>query len=495
MMLDRITMYRVVMYGLLVIAFASLTLSVAGILSVPPLTLLGSFLVIVASAFLTHFICVSITKAPSNVESSFITALILFLILSPATTLIEIALLAAITAAAIVLKYIVRFHYRHVFNPVALVLVLLSFTSYVGAAWWVGSRYLWPVVLVAGIAVVSKTRRWPLVLTYVGFSALLAIIVYGGEESVTEVLLTHFTSWPTLFFAAFMLTEPLGLPSTRNLQYAYALIAASVATLPFVLGPLGASPALALVTANLFTFLVDHPERLRLSLVRKEMVGAGTVEYIFKAPRIERFIPGQYLEWTLPHHHADVRGIRRYFTIAAAPGTDEVSFAVRHMEQQSTWKKTLSTLAPGALLYATQRAGDFTLRNNAVHHVWIAGGIGITPFMSMIRHAERTKTTLSATLFYCNKTEHDIAFLTEIARAAAVGVTVVHVLAEPATSGMPHAVGFVTEALITQHVPNAQTATYYISGPPGLVGAYTTMLAKMKIPRRRVVTDYFPGLA
>lgn len=494
-LIDGTTMYRVVMYALFSVAFAAFTLSVAGLLTPGPIWLCASLAIIIAAASAAHYACTFITKAPGNFESTIITALILFLILLPATSIEEFTWLALVAVLSVVGKYIIRYHYRHVFNPVALALVIAAAVGYYGVSWWVGSQYLWPVVLVAGSVVVYKTRRWPLALAYLGFSSVLALILFGGQEPATMILRDQFTSWPTLFFVAFMLTEPLGLPSTRRLQYAYALLAAGIATVPFTLGPLSNSPELALLAANVFTFAAERPTRLLVKLTQKRVVGGGTVEYLFTPQSPVHFIPGQYLEWTLPHQRADRRGIRRYFTIVTAPASETVGFAVRHVAEQSSWKTTLATLAPGSMLYATQRAGDFVLRPNAAQQVWIAGGIGVTPFISMLRDAKQTERILRATLFYCNTSAADIAFFSEVEAARENGVEIVHVLQQGEGAAFSHEVGFVTADMLKQHVADWQRATFYISGPPGLVRTYTALLRGMGISRRRIVTDYFPGLA
>lgn len=516
--LDGLTMYRVVLYGLSFISFVALLLSIAGILWTPPEALLLSLAVGHASAILMHMICVRLFRAPGNIESSFITAGILFLILTPVSSVSGLLVTAAINAAAILLKYVVRYRRRHLFNPVALALFVAAFFNYYGAEWWVGSRYLLPAVLVVGLLVVMKTRRWPLFLFYIVVSSITAVIAFLGVVPAMDTLVRHFISWPTVFFAAFMLTEPLALPSTKKLQYVYAGIAGVLSAFPFSIGVVHGTPELALLVANLFTFVVERPVRFRLSLIEKREVGKQTVEYTFATSSPVRFTAGQYLEWTLPHAKPDTRGIRRYLTIVSAPPALEqdenrISFAVRHVEKQSTWKAALAALPIGGTLYATQRAGDFTLRSKAPHYaplghflfsnpfakenkvVLIAGGIGITPFMSMMRDARAKGVQIPATLFYCNKTRDDIAFLDEISAAREQGVQTVHVLEAPQDDSLVHETGFITEDMLKRHVSPWKDATYYISGPPGLVNAYKKLLRRMGISRRRIVTDYFPGLA
>jgi glycine betaine catabolism B len=481
--LDQTTMYRVVIYGLIAISVYALLLSLAGVIAQKPLALALSFLVINIAAWVTHEVAVRVTKAPGNVESTAITALILFLILAPESGPRDLGILAAIASGAIVLKYVVRVRLRHIANPAALALVIAGLATYTGSVWWVGSRYLLPIAAFVGLLIALKTRREMFVLTYIVTSACAAALWFLPTTPIMETVLRHFLSWPTIFFATVMLTEPLALPSTRNLQYWYAGIAAVLSSIPFSIGPLYGTPELALVIANVFTLVVDRPFRAVMTFVSRSPVGADTYEYRFTPDHPLAHGAGQYLEWTLPHEKSDMRGIRRYFTISSEPGAGMIAFAVRHLKGQSTWKQSLERMQPGDKLYATQRAGDFMLRAKAPAHVFIAGGIGITPFVSMARDAKLRGEKIKATLFYCNKTENDIAYKDLVEEAFAT----VHVLDTKA--------GFITDAMIKKYVPQWQAATYYISGPPGLVGAYEKLVRRMGIKEKRVIVDYFPGLA
>jgi glycine betaine catabolism B len=488
-------MYRVVLYGLAAIICVAFILSILQVLWIGPTAFLVSLGVIMSTLLLTHYICVRVWKAPGNLESSLITGLILFLILTPSVLFLDLILNACIGVSAILAKYLIQYRHRHIFNPVALSLFGAGLFGYTGVEWWVGSRYVLPVVLVAGLIVVIKTRRFPLVVPYICISALVAVLSFAHSTPAVDTLVRHFISWPTLFFAAFMLTEPLGLPSTYRLQYGYVAIVGILSGVPFTVGPLHGTPELALLVGNLYTFIVDVPARLRLRLSKKREVGKNICEYSFHMDTHLTYTPGQYLEWTLPHRNPDARGIRRYFTISSAPHADELSFAVRHGEVQSTWKQALGSLPNDGVLYATQRAGDFTLRQDAPHHVWIAGGIGITPFVSMIRNALQNEQQILATLFYCNKTFEDIAFLDELNMAKQRGLTVVYMLDVSPALDFVHEKGRITEQLIHTYVSEWSEATYYISGPPPFVHTYRDLGEEMGIPSRRIVTDYFPGLA
>jgi ferredoxin-NADP reductase len=493
--LDRVTMYRTVLYALCAMILGAFVLSGFKLLPSSPLELLLSLIVIVAAAFIVHMLAIKVTKAPGNVESSLITALILFLILTPAHSMSMLYASAGISAGAILLKYVVVYRKRHIFNPAALALFIAGVSGLAGIDWWVGSRYLFPVVLIAVLMVVMKVRRWELVLLYIAVSSAIVVLREFGTALPAEILIRHFLSWPTIFFAGIMLTEPLGLPPTRGMQRLFVLIVAICGSIYFSFGPFYSTPELSLLIGNLFTFLLVRPERRSLTFQGRTPVGTDAYEYHFLAERPIAHMPGQYLEWTLPHEKPDARGIRRYFTIVSRPGASKISFAVRHVPDQSSFKRSHQDLMPGDTLYVTHPAGDFLLRNDGSYHVWIAGGIGITPFMSMMRDAAAHGAQISATLFNCNKSESDRLFPEELAEAGAVGVTVVDVLLEPPVSDLRYETGFLTADMVKRHVPEWQTATYYISGPQGLVDAYSRLLRSMGIARSRIVTDYFPGLA
>ncbi len=495
--LDAITMYRVVIYGLSVITLWGFALSLFGVSDTTVRAYVLSLLVLVAGAMLAHTILTALFKAPGNSESSLITALILFLILEPSAERTALLILFGIGALSIALKYAIALHKRHIFNPVAITLVVVGLFGFGGGGWWVGSRYMLPIVAVVGFLIVLKTGRERLAVVYImGSTAVAVLSALWSHEGVVETIMQHFLSWPMIFLATVMLTEPLSLPSTKRRQDVYALIAIVCGgSFPFAIGPLYATPELGLIVANLYTTLFDRQKRLTLSLISRTLVGAHTYEYQFQTNEPTLHIPGQYMEWTLPHAKPDMRGIRRYFTVTSLPGKTEIAFAVRHLEKQSTWKRALETLPLGGIVYTAQRAGEFTLHGKKGPFVFIAGGIGITPFITMMRHARHTERNLNVTLFYCNKTEADVAFGEEVRDGSVCGVKSVHVFMEAPSGAYVYEVGYITKETLEKYVTQWKEATFFISGPPGLVSAYDTLLQSLKIPSARIVTDYFPGLS
>lgn len=354
-----------------------------------------------------------------------------------------------------------------------------------------------PAVLVAGFAVVMKIRRYELVGYYLAVSTALALVLNHEYATVLQTLRTQFFSWPTLFFAAFMLTEPLALPSTKKGQITYACLAAVVGTIPFSFGWLNSTPEFALVVANLFSFIIDRGRRYTLKFEKRELVAANTYEYYFSSPSVIKHKAGQYMEWSVPHGGVDTRGIKRYLTISSKPNEHMVAFTIKHVPQQSSWKAKVEQLVSGEVIYAVGVSGDFTIKKPQKHHVFIAGGIGITPFVSMIRDALSSDKPLNATLFYANMNVTDIAFTALLDQAKDQGLVVVNYLVNDPTEpvSFTYEKGFIDTDHLKKYVPLFADADYYISGPPAMVSNYTKMIVGLGISHRDIHTDYFPGLA
>lgn len=127
--------------------------------------------------------------------------------------------------------------------------------------------------------------------------------------------------------------------------------------------------------------------------------------------------------------------------------------------------------------------------------VFIAGGIGVTPFRSMIQYLLDTKERRPITLLYSNKTMEDAAYRDVFDRAAELGIKTIYVVTD--SQDIPEARfvrrGRIDAAMIQQAVPGFHECTFYLSGPHGLVSAFNSTLKKMGISGRNIKKDYFPG--
>ncbi len=496
--LNAITMYRLVLYGLGILALTAILLGFFGALPHQGIPMLGSAVLLAAACFFSNMLIAGLFKAPVNIESSFITGLILFLILTPATRVQEAGILMLAAMLAMASKYLLSFHGRHIFNPAAFAAVVLGLLGAPIVAWWVGSKALLAVVLIIGLAVVRKVRRFEMFGVFCAASlAVMMVYAVRTQTSITDALVQSTTSWPLLFFGTIMLTEPLTTPPTRWLRAAYGALAGILFSLQFHMGPLFSTPEFALIAGNVFSFLVSMKQRISLRLLARTKLAPGLYEFVFAPSQSFSYRPGQYLEWTLPHEHPDRRGIRRYFTIASSPTEEEIKLGVRIGASPSSFKKALVNLAPGGILTACHLAGDFTLPRDAQRKfLCIAGGIGVTPFRSMVQYLIDTGEKRDMVLLYACASASDFAYMDIFERAKkAIGLRCIPIVTDSAQAGedWKGRQGRITEAMLKEEVPDWQERLFYLSGPSRMVDTYKKLLRGMGVNRRNIVTDYFPG--
>ncbi len=497
--LNRTAMYRLVLYCLTFLTVVSLVLSVCGILSYSIVSLLLSLVIVLCVCMGVNMIFSYLWKVPTNVESSYITAFILFFLFSPVMSTADAIVLASASAIAMASKYLIAYRGKHIFNPAAFAAAALALTQTGIAVWWIGTAWMLPFTLIAGLLIVRKIRKFALFLACV-IASFLTVIVLGAVNNVgiVESVVQHAVSWPIIFFASVMVTEPLTMPPRRHQQILYGAVIGVFSSWPIVIGPVYSTPELVLVLCNIYSAVTGMHRRLTLRLKEKFLVARETWEYVFTVHPPITFLPGQYLEWTLPHPHSDDRGNRRYFTVASSPTEKDIRLGVRIGEKTSTYKKHLKEMQPGDTLLAGQMAGDFVLpKDEKKKLVFMAGGIGFTPFRSMIKYLIDTKQQRDIVLFYGNRAPEDIAYgeLLEEAKTA-FGLRTTHVLSPSPNLPVPkNAIETVTEEAIKAQVPDYAERMFYLSGPTGMVDAFKDLLTTMGVRRSHIVTDYFPGFA
>ncbi len=495
-LIDRTTMYRLVLYYVAALYAAAIAFAYFGLLPFSITNLAWSLVVLSAFTWLTNEALAWIFGVDTNLESFLITALILALILPPVSFAsvagsMDYAVIASWAAAS---KFVFSIGKKHLFNPAALAVVLSSYLLGISATWWVGGTLvLMPLVILGGAAVVYKLRRWDLVLSFfvvaLATIALTSLAPLGGLKSA----LLH----SSLFFLAFaMLTEPLTMPATEGMRMAYGGIVGFLFAPALHFGSLYLSPELALLVGNIFSYVVSPKGRHALTLVSRKRLAEGIYEFGFKPDRPLAFAPGQYLEWTLGGVPFDSRGNRRYFTIASAPEDARVALGVRFYDEPSGFKQALASLSAGDAIAVGSLGGDFTLPADPARKLaFLAGGIGVTPFASMARHMVAAEAPRDAVLLYSSKTAREVAYQGEFAEAAAYGLRTVYALTdeEPQVPGVQH--GFIDAAFIEHEIPDYKERLFYVSGPPGMVDSMKYALHTLGVPRLHVKTDYFPGLA
>ncbi len=497
-LLNRITMYRLVLYYLIVLVLAAFVFGFFGILPYDPTAIAFSTVLILSVCAATNWVFAKIFEAATNIESVYITALILVLIINPITATDHngVGFLIFASVWAMASKYIFAIGKKHLFNPAAFAVALTALVLNEPATWWVGGNLaLLPFVVVGGLLVVRKIQRFDLVasFTVVAFATILATT--NTTNYLTPITQTLLHS--SFFFLAFvMLTEPLTTPPNRMLRVLYGALVGFLFAPNIHVGGFYLTPELALLAGNIFAYIVSPKGRYMLTLVGIEQMSTDVYDFIFKTDRSFNFKPGQYLEWTLSHHYPDDRGNRRYFTIASAPTEKDVRLGVKFYTPSSTFKRALAAMKPGDKLSASHLSGGFVLPKDPKKKlVFIAGGIGITPFRSMLQYLLDTKQKRNVVLLYSNKTAADVAYKPILDRAEAeLGVKTLYALSNEKTQVPGMFNGTIDAKLIAQEIPDYKERTFYLSGPHGMVDAFKHTLVEMGVSRFKIKSDFFPGL-
>jgi glycine betaine catabolism B len=492
---DNIGMYRMVSGALGTLALVSIILGFLGFLPYGGLAQIFSLALALLVALVLNITLAAILRIPANHESAVITAMILFFLAMPEKDIFKTWPLVAAVAIGVASKYIFAYKKQHFMNPAALGAAALSMTGLYTFSWWAGNPTLFIPLVVLGVLVVMKVRKWVPVLGLIGVSAILYVtqsLVYG--DTVTAALKTFFMSWPTLFLAFFMLTEPFTMPAKKDAQFLYGGLVGFLSNTTMFASFILITPEFALVLANVLMLPWRLRQKLYLVLEERRQVAKDTFEFIFKKPYGFTYEAGQYLEWMLPHKPSDNKGPRRYFTIASSPTEDKVRVAMKIMGTPSSYKSALGSLDVNQSVIASQLAGDFLLpKNPDVKLALIAGGIGVTPFRSHIKYMIDSEKQHDTVLYYCNNTREDIAYQNIFDEAAKkFPFSVINVVAKEQLPP-PYETGFVTADMIARRTPDFKERVWYISGPPGMVSAYGDLLSGMGIPHHQIKKDFFPG--
>jgi ferredoxin-NADP reductase len=221
--------------------------------------------------------------------------------------------------------------------------------------------------------------------------------------------------------------------------------------------------------------------KLRLKSRKPEVEGVYT--FIFEPEEPISWQAGQYLHYVLQHDNPDNRGMERWFTIASAPFEVFIQITTRFDgEKQSSFKKALLGMEPGGEIEADGPKGSFTLQEGEHHHIFIAGGIGITPFRSMVIQLAHDNQEKKIDLMYANR-DNNFVFGEEL-KAIQQSHPDFRILE------------FVDKRIEESDLQNFlqdKSAIYYLSGPRSMVEAYEQLLADKGVEKTAVMTDYFPG--
>lgn len=223
---------------------------------------------------------------------------------------------------------------------------------------------------------------------------------------------------------------------------------------------------------------------MKLKLKFKKPEAHGVFSFGLEPEAPLHWEPGQYLHYILPHANADERGTGRWFTISSAPYEKDVVITTRFTDKGSSFKDALGQLEIGQQIESDDGPkGFFLLQPWASRHIFIAGGIGVTPYRSMLLQLDHDNRPIPVDLLYANK-DAEFVFdqdLTSLAKK--------------------HSEFKIKKFIGDQRIQKEDLECYsqddstmfYLSGPRPMVESYQHMLVKLGTGEKRILTDYFPG--
>ena len=235
---------------------------------------------------------------------------------------------------------------------------------------------------------------------------------------------------------------------------------------------------------------------LKSSLLSRETVAEGTMAFHLQKPAGFEFKPGQAIELVLDVAELAEDLKRHAFSIVSAPHETELTVATRMRD--SAYKRALGSLQAGANVGIDGPFGSMTLHNNVSRPAcFIAGGIGITPFMSMLRHATEVRSAHHLLLIYANRRPKDAAFLAELEEMARLNdhfrLIATMTDADESVAQWSGERRRIDAAFLTSALADLPSAINYVTGPPAMVAAVRAALSAAGIDDDDVRSEEFFG--
>lgn len=498
--LDRVTMYKLLLYYLIGLVLAAMALAAFKVLNFSPIDIGMSAVFITAICWLANQLFGYVFEVAINTDAAYLTALILALIITPTASGKNALFMAMAAVLAIASKYILAIGKKHIFNPAAIAVVLTSLAAHQSASWWVGSSSMLPFVIVGGLLLVRKIQRGKMVLAFLGSAAASTIIINLLSHKNLVDILQKTALHSSLFFLAFvMLTEPMTSPPTEHTRYGYAGLVGALFPPQIRIFGVYSTPELALIIGNIYAYIVSPKLKLLPKLAKKERTGPDTIDFVFDLKKPVKFKPGQYMEWTLAHDKNDLRGNRRYFTLASSPTEQDLRIGVKFYTDGSSFKKALLKMNNSTKLSASQLAGDFVMPDDKNKKLaFIAGGIGVTPYRSMVKYLLDKNEQRDIALIYSDKRPTNLAYKDIFSEAAhRLKAKVTYTLTDQSSvpAGWQGQTGKISAEMIKRQIPDYSERLFYISGPQAMVHDTKHLLKNIGVAGHHIKTDFFSGYA
>jgi ferredoxin-NADP reductase len=235
----------------------------------------------------------------------------------------------------------------------------------------------------------------------------------------------------------------------------------------------------------------------KVKLKAQKTLCAGTTAFYFEKPEEFEFEAGQFFNFTLlSPGETDLEGNTRALSIASAPHERNLMVAMRL--RTTAFKRTLNSLPLGSELLLQGPFGWMTLpRNSTRPAVLLAGGIGITPFRSLVRSEAESLSARRILLFYSVRVPEEAAFLEELREMEQYNrrYKLICTVTQPEKSRMAWLgeTGRISTQMLSKWIPDLSVPIYYIAGPPAMVTAVRQMLVGSGVAEEDIRAEEFYG--
>ncbi len=239
--------------------------------------------------------------------------------------------------------------------------------------------------------------------------------------------------------------------------------------------------------------------KFELTFLRKEKLSKDVYSFYFN--RVKRgsvgyfdFIPGQYLKLYLPIENPDTRGSSRYFTISSSP-TDKDFITITTRIIKSSFKMRLNSLKPGEIVTAFGPIGYFNFDiNNKKPKIFLAGGIGITPYHSILRYVDNKHLRTRITLIVSFSSREEVIFFEELKEMESrnYNIRVVYALTNDNNMYPEFEKGRINASMIKKYTQD-RDSEFIIVGPQAFETNMIELIKSLKIPEANIFTENFPG--
>lgn len=236
-----------------------------------------------------------------------------------------------------------------------------------------------------------------------------------------------------------------------------------------------------------------------LPFLKKEQLTSDTFSFYFKRNGQERqFVPGQYYEMKLDIKNADERGDSRVFTISSSP-TDTEFITITTRIIQSSFKLELVKLTKGQMVQFNGPWDDLNFdEKDSRPHVFLAGGIGITPYHSIVKYSLDRKIDIPMILFASWKNKDEMVFddFFRDANNHLENFTYVPTITDEEGLGNGNwdgEKGRINEEMLKKYIYDVKNSKYFFSGPPAMVVVLKGTVVALGVPKENIIAEEFEG--